>query len=533
MPGLGLGQLLRDVGPEGAQAHLEGGAWSIRRHPQRSSFQEASGGAPPPKEGLKKVEKVSQNVGCAPGFRCMSKISEFGMEHNGEYKRVTTPKLPARFEQRDVWEWGCPARGNMTSTGKCHPPKPGEEAEAGMCWSQNAMLAGPKTPCGTSGDKCMCVKPVTSDGSIGYGYRSRDILPEFTEGDSSDAGGVEVVMGNFQVQPLPHCDDCLALSSNWEQCSECANCAYGTKDLEGRPTLACFDKDFQPPGAAADAAEMPQAGEEYRKKNFVLLQGKRAEEQDLWTIPQYPLWDPEPDGMEAEDANGGQVFPFQINTEPLSNEAWVKAYKTAAPRIQSLMDTIAKKLKTHWGPGAPTEECSQLFEARYVKAQSARKMCKEMQTLQATLAPGELGTFPRRSPSSGELRCEFHRKDTCDRLNCYSHDDGYAQAVGDLRKRDGECKLEREAELEREHDHQAKTSSPAAKGALSVKDLMKEEEMPLVPEDKDGVKKVQQVIPPAALVLAPPGWKRKTRRRAGDFLGDATMLLESALCRGR
>ena len=56
--------------------------------------------------------------------------------------------------------------------------------------------------------------------------KSRDILPEFTEGDSGDAGrsanffntdigfcshwifakgGVEVVMGNFQVQPLPHC----------------------------------------------------------------------------------------------------------------------------------------------------------------------------------------------------------------------------------------------------------------------------------------------------------------------------------------
>ena len=35
------------------------------------------------------------------------------------------------------------------------------------------------------------------------------------------------------------------------------------------------------------------------------------------------------------------------------------------------MDTIAKKLKTHWGPGAPTEECSQLFEARYVKARNA------------------------------------------------------------------------------------------------------------------------------------------------------------------
>ena len=72
----------------------------------------------------------------------------------GEYKRVTTPKLPARFEQRDVWEWGCPARGrelvcsrlhwalcseclpttgNMTSTGKCHPPKPGHLYENRAC----------------------------------------------------------------------------------------------------------------------------------------------------------------------------------------------------------------------------------------------------------------------------------------------------------------------------------------------------------------------------------------------------------------
>ena len=59
-------------------------------------------------------------------------------------------------------------------------------------------------------------------------------------------------------------------------------------------------------------------------------------------------------------------------------------------------------------------------------------------------------------------RVALRAQDTCDRLNCYSHDDGYAQAVawlellsemaqcqcsylfssqvGDLRKRDGECK---------------------------------------------------------------------------------------------
>ena len=32
-------------------------------------------------------------------------------ELQGEYKRVPTPQLPPRFDQRPVWEWGCPARG--------------------------------------------------------------------------------------------------------------------------------------------------------------------------------------------------------------------------------------------------------------------------------------------------------------------------------------------------------------------------------------------------------------------------------------
>ena len=32
-------------------------------------------------------------------------------EFQGEYKRVPTPQLPPRFDQRPVWEWGCPARG--------------------------------------------------------------------------------------------------------------------------------------------------------------------------------------------------------------------------------------------------------------------------------------------------------------------------------------------------------------------------------------------------------------------------------------
>lgn len=37
-------------------------------------------------------------------------------EFQGEYKRVPTPQLPPRFDQRPVWEWGCPARGLIHSS---------------------------------------------------------------------------------------------------------------------------------------------------------------------------------------------------------------------------------------------------------------------------------------------------------------------------------------------------------------------------------------------------------------------------------
>ncbi|CAJ1350754.1 unnamed protein product [Effrenium voratum] len=478
-----------------------------------SSFEAAAPGAAGAAE--KPAVKVSENVGCAPGFRCMSLISEFGMEHNGEYERVTTPILPPRFEQRDVWEWGCPALGNMTAEGKCKPPKPGEEASAGMCWSQDSLLVGPKTPCGSQGDKCMCVKPVGSDGSIGYGNKSREILPEFTEGDSGDYGGVEVVMGNFQVQPMPHCGDCMDLSANWEECKQCANCSYGTKVLDGRPTLACYPKDFQPPGQPFVVEEPPKAGDEYRQKDYVLLQGQEAHEQDMWVIPQYPLWDPQPHGVEKEAPEGGQIFPFQMNTEPLSNEAWVKKYHEAAPRIQALMDNIAMRLKNTWGPQAAETDCSEPLEERVVKANTARHMCKEMQTLQGTLAPGQLGAFPRKAEGQ-TLRCEFERKDTCLKLNCYSKDDDFSEAVSMMKRRNNECRTEMEEKAAEEAAAAAKAEKGKGKaggkgakvggkaqpGEMSVKDLMKEEEAPLVEDaPAEARKEVQQAMP---LLLGPP-----------------------------
>ncbi|CAL1150766.1 unnamed protein product [Cladocopium goreaui] len=487
--------------------------------PAVSSFEEAAAAAAPATPGAKAGEQsvnLSQNVGCAPGFRCMSLTSEFGIEHNGEYKRVPTPQLPPRFDQRPVWEWGCPARGTMTAQGKCKPPKPGEEADAGMCWSQDSMIAGPKTPCGSDGDKCMCVKLVASDGSVGYGNKSREILPEYTEGDSGDYGGVEVVMGNFQVQPMPHCDDCLALSAHWDDCGQCANCIYGTKVLDGRPTLACYDKNFQPPQQPTPTEEPPK--DDYQEKDHILLKGQEPIEQDLWVIPQYPLWDPQPPGVEQEAPTSGQIFPFQMSTEPLSNEAWVKAYKAAAPRIQSLMDDIASKLKT-WGPGAPQTKCSGALEERVLKANTARHMCKDMQTLQATLAPGRLGAFPRKLETGQKLRCMSTKKDECSRLNCYGKSDDFTQAVAAMKKRDAACRQEMQGKTTKDlKKGKPQNAAGSAAGGMTVKDLMKEEEAPLVPEEpKEEPKAVQQAMP---LVTGLVQYSRRKDRRLGDFLCD-------------
>ena len=95
-------------------------------------------------------------------------------------------------------------------------------------------------------------------------------------------------------------------------------------------TLACYDRSFQAAGG-----EVKVKGE-YEERNRVLLKGQEPLEEDLWVVPQYPLWDPQVKTEAAEGAGqaAGQIFPFQMDSEPLPNEAWVKAYRSAAPRIQ-------------------------------------------------------------------------------------------------------------------------------------------------------------------------------------------------------
>jgi len=294
--------------------------------------------------------------------------------------------------------------------------------------------------------------------------------------------------------------------------------------LDGRPTLACYDKNFQPSQQPSPTEEPPK--DDYQEKDHILLKGQEPIEQDLWVIPQYPLWDPQPPGVEQEAATSGQIFPFQMSTEPLSNEAWVKAYKAVAPRIQTLMDDIASKLKT-WGPGAAQMKCSEALEERVLKANTARHMCKDMQTLQATLAPGRLGAFPRKLETGRKLRCMSTKKDECAKLNCYGKSDDYTQAVAALKKRDAACRQEVQEKTTKDVQkakpkNAAGSAAGSAAGGMTVKDLMKEEEAPLVPEEpKEEPKAVQQAMPLVPLVtgLFPVQFRRRDRR-LGDFLCD-------------
>eukprot|EP00931_Biecheleriopsis_adriatica_P069303 TRINITY_DN4316_c0_g1_i1.p1 TRINITY_DN4316_c0_g1~~TRINITY_DN4316_c0_g1_i1.p1 ORF type:complete len:591 (+),score=151.31 TRINITY_DN4316_c0_g1_i1:124-1896(+) len=397
-----------------------------------SSFNEAK---PAPEE------KVPENIGCAPGFYCISKVENFGLQHHGNYTKEISHDIPKRFSEASVWEWGCPAKGSMTPQGECRLPAEGEN-EAGMCWSLKGMLAGPKTPCGPSGDKCMCVRPSPSDGALGYGFTHVEIKPEFEAivgNAQKEHGGVEVRMGNFEAQPLAACDDCMS-KKDWESCRECQNCVYRDEVLDGRKTEGCFDKNFVAahPDDSTEEDKPPDAGAEYETRNYTYLQGKKAIVHDgMWVIPHYPMWDPQPD--ESEDS-GGQVFPFQMRSEALPNEAWVAAYKENAPKMQSLMDDLADKLEKDWGVNADAQDCTPRIGERIVKANTARNMCKQMQMLQQTLAPGKMGNFPRMTGAGAKLGCIKQDDDFCETLNCHAADENYTASVKALKSKDLACK---------------------------------------------------------------------------------------------
>merc|ERR1719215_1661815 len=160
-------------------------------------------------------------VQCQQGFKCVSRVKDFGMNHDGKFERPTGVDTAAHgLPAGSTYEYGCPARGAMTSSGTCADGGPGE---SGRCFSSDRFEAGAGSACGVEGaGKCMCVKPVSAPGEI----RATGKVSEIRQGQ-------EVQVGDFVVQSPANCDRCAQHSSNPEQCQRCETCEYITKDVGG------------------------------------------------------------------------------------------------------------------------------------------------------------------------------------------------------------------------------------------------------------------------------------------------------------
>eukprot|EP00435_Cladocopium_sp_Y103_P017446 s2009_g4.t1 len=102
------------------------------------------------------------DVKCDPGFHCVSKISDFGQHHDGNFSPQEVGKEAISIRYNGAFEVGCPARGFSFRTGECSDIGQGAKYH---CWSSNRFEAGEDQPCGAEDSgKCLCVKSVSNDG---------------------------------------------------------------------------------------------------------------------------------------------------------------------------------------------------------------------------------------------------------------------------------------------------------------------------------------------------------------------------------
>mmetsp|Transcript_8513 Transcript_8513/g.26475 ORF Transcript_8513/g.26475 Transcript_8513/m.26475 type:complete len:463 (+) Transcript_8513:83-1471(+) len=361
-------------------------------------------------------------VKCAQGFRCISKVGVFGVGHDGAYHKPSVPDLKSRF--REAYEWGCPARGSMTAAGECRDDGRGATS---MCFSAVRYEAGPKAPCGT-GDDCLCIKAGTPSGGWGPGHRHSDVLD-----------GEELLTGGYAVQPPAKCEECAQHDCDERQCNECSGCEYTAKTIAGRKTRGCFELDG---GSARREREESRAGRAYAPG--------RAPLRELLVLPHYDLWQPWP---------GRTRTPYEAPREPLSRRAWREAYKHAAPRLQRLLDRLVRQAREAWAAqdeatGAPSGQRLDCFHAsarggddidgKLERLQAVQAACREMQETARRIARG--APFADKAEDGAPVNCVM--SDTgggdCGALNCYTSDEGLAQALRALRARNRLCHLAHE-----------------------------------------------------------------------------------------
>merc|ERR1719408_380663 len=79
------------------------------------------------------------NVVCEEGFKCVSNVELFGLNHDGVYKGLPMGvELPPQY--KGAYEWGCPARGKMSAAGACEETD--DKDASRLCWSNSRFEAG-------------------------------------------------------------------------------------------------------------------------------------------------------------------------------------------------------------------------------------------------------------------------------------------------------------------------------------------------------------------------------------------------------
>lgn len=373
------------------------------------------------------------DVKCHEGFHCVSAVDVFGRNHDFKFEGLPEGKVISQ-RYRGAYEDNCPARGEMTSSGDCRDTGKGP---AGFCWSHNRFESGPDSPC-KDPDLCKCVKNA-EQGTATHSHQGES--HQHVAGESHQ--GTDLLTRKYWVQPPAECEDCSQHNCSMESCNKCKNCEYGTKTFLGRTSKGCYDVD-------SGVARLERVGSDKgRKYLFAGMEGldSTQKQEDLLVVPHYPMWDPgstrraDEFGGAPTDPTAELKFPYQDRREPLSREAWIDAYKQAAPRIQNLLDSTASNVK-EWGPKANDIDCTQDIMGRVSKVRMFRRECKKYQGLAQHLAPKT--PFESNVPDDKggfiPVKCKMGGQGMCEELNCYSDDADLIKGITHLNERARVCR---------------------------------------------------------------------------------------------
>eukprot|EP00929_Paragymnodinium_shiwhaense_P023975 TRINITY_DN14886_c0_g1_i1.p1 TRINITY_DN14886_c0_g1~~TRINITY_DN14886_c0_g1_i1.p1 ORF type:complete len:499 (-),score=86.65 TRINITY_DN14886_c0_g1_i1:64-1560(-) len=407
-------------------------------------------------------------VKCAPGFRCISKLSNIAQGHDGKFdlEHAEPPLISERLE--NAYEWGCPARGVIDAAGKCvDDGKSG--AHGPMCFSTVRYEAGQGTAC-DSDEKCLCVRPTTAMGDVGQADRSTEAVK-----------GEEVQSGRFFIEKPAKCADCSQHDCSKEVCDSCPNCEFITKDVELVDPATGEKTTRQQSGCFKG----PTQGEVKWDEPCLYLHGVKPTERELQVVPHYRLYDPLDTQYDPQDTSEDAAtstglaadmrLPYQSQREPLGREEWIRQYREAAPGLQKLMDLLVMRLldgagtKQAWTPLVDAESgyrqvgLPKCWTSTQVGDDVAGKLDKFLAVQKACVATQETARRIARGSTfsadpGGEHNCGAYSWDKvghvrdcgchrgvdseaglCKALNCYTDREDVQQALEVLKEKQTVC----------------------------------------------------------------------------------------------